>query len=62
MFLTNPADEADYDDENDDHNGEIDDDEDERPTLADIFNCEDPEDNEEAAADYVRKMQERGDD
>jgi hypothetical protein len=31
------------------------------PSLADIFGYETAEENEEAAADYIRKMQERDD-
>jgi hypothetical protein len=50
------AEQAELDDEEDDTE------DDERSTLADIFGYDNLEDNEEAAADHVRKMQERYDD
>jgi hypothetical protein len=36
-------------------------DDNELPSLADIFGYEGAEDNEEAAADYIRKIQEQDD-
>lgn len=62
MFREDPADEADYDDENDTYEEETEEPEGELPTLGDIFGYDNLEDNQEAAADYIRKIQERGED